>query len=148
VDVSTIATEVATELHARDPKRRVDVAVEPRLRAAADPRLVRIALENLLGNAWKFTRDRADARVEFGARQVDGDRAFYVSDNGAGFDMAYAGKLFQPFQRLHHAHEYEGTGIGLATLQRIVHKHGGRAWAEGSPGHGATFFFTLEAGHG
>lgn len=149
VDVSGIASEVADELERREPRRPVEVRVSPGLEVDADPRLVRIALENLLGNAWKFTRGRDAPRVEVGGARVNGgERAFFVRDNGAGFDMAYAGKLFQPFQRLHRASEYEGTGIGLATLQRIVHKHGGRAWAEGTPGQGATFWFTLEGSHG
>ncbi len=149
VDVSGIAAEVASELSHRDPSRPVEVRVAPGLEVEADPRLVRIALENLLGNAWKFTRGREAAHIEVGAASANGgERAFFVRDDGAGFDMAYAGKLFQPFQRLHRATEYEGTGIGLATLQRIVQKHGGRVWAEGRPGRGATFYFTLEAAHG
>jgi light-regulated signal transduction histidine kinase (bacteriophytochrome) len=108
----------------------------------ADARLTRVALENLLGNAWKFTGKQAAPRIEVGA---SGDGACFIRDNGAGFDMAYAGKLFGAFQRLHAADEFEGTGIGLATVQRIINRHGGRIWAIGEVDHGATFYFTLGA---
>jgi signal transduction histidine kinase len=147
VDLSTIAARVAADLAGRHPNRAVDVVVEEGLTAAADPRLVTVLLENLLGNAWKFSSRKDDPRVEVG--RLDGAaRAFYVRDNGAGFDMAYADKLFGPFQRLHSAAEFEGTGIGLATVQRIVRRHGGRVWAEAEVGRGATFYFTLETGSG
>ena len=113
----------------------------------ADARLVRVALENLLGNAWKFTAQRPVARIEFGERrQKQGnleERLYFVRDNGAGFNMALAGKLFKAFQRLHTADEFPGTGIGLATVKRIITRHGGRVWAEGEVGQGATFYFTL-----
>ncbi|MGH2524756.1 MAG: sensor histidine kinase, partial [Anaerolineales bacterium] len=108
-----------------------------------DARLLRVMLENLLGNAWKFTGKRPQARIEFGVAQRDGARVYFVRDNGAGFDMAYADKLFGAFQRLHGAHEFPGTGIGLATVQRIVQRHGGRLWAEAGVEQGATFNFTL-----
>jgi light-regulated signal transduction histidine kinase (bacteriophytochrome) len=112
--------------------------------AECDHRLLSVALENLIGNAWKFTGRRADARIEIGV-MAETPPVFFVRDNGAGFDMSYASKLFGVFQRLHSAKEYEGTGIGLATVQRIVRRHGGRIWAESKVGEGATFFFTLEA---
>ena len=118
----------------------IDVRVLPEPR---DARLVRVVLENLLGNAWKFTRKRPVGHIEFGTTLEHGSRTFYVRDDGAGFDMAYAGKLFGAFQRLHTAGEFEGTGIGLATVQRIVLRHGGRVFAEGAVGEGATFYFTL-----
>jgi light-regulated signal transduction histidine kinase (bacteriophytochrome) len=108
-----------------------------------DGQLLRIALENLLGNAWKFTAREPAARIEFGQTQVAGEPTYFVRDNGAGFDMAYVDKLFTPFQRLHLASEYPGSGIGLATVQRIIHRHAGRVWAEGLSGQGATFHFTL-----
>jgi light-regulated signal transduction histidine kinase (bacteriophytochrome) len=105
--------------------------------------LLQVMLQNLLGNAWKFTAKLPHARVEVGCTQYDGHTVYCVRDNGAGFDMAYADKLFAPFQRLHTTDEFEGLGIGLATVQRIVHRHGGRIWAEGAVDHGATFYFTL-----
>ena len=148
IDVGEIARHVVAELQQRDPGRRVAVTIWDGMHANADGRLVRTALENLVGNAWKFTA-RCDApRIEIGAL-ADGARAtFFVRDNGAGFDMAYADKLFGAFQRLHSVNEYAGTGIGLATVQRIVHRHGGRVWADAKPGKGAVFYFTLapEAG--
>jgi len=137
-----IARACAEVLQQTDPARAVEWVIPPDLRGDADPRLVKIVLENLLGNAWKFTRKRPAARIEVGVRE-NGQRTYFVRDNGAGFDMAHAEKLFAPFQRLHTAAEFEGTGVGLATVQRIIHRHGGRIWAEGIPGEGATFFFTL-----
>ncbi len=142
VDVSAIARAVATELADRDPSRRVDWQIAPGLHAKADPRLLQIALANLLENAWKFTRNQPQAIIVLAARQ-NGERVFYVQDNGVGFDMAYASKLFSPFQRLHAQNEFEGTGIGLVTVQRIVHRHGGRIWVESALGQGTTVYFTL-----
>lgn len=144
IDVSDIAGRVAAELASRQPDQSVRVDVEAGLYAYADPRLATILLENLLGNAWKFSSRTAEPRVEVG--RLDGAAAtFFVRDNGAGFDMAYADKLFGAFQRLHSEAEFEGTGIGLATVQRIVSRHGGRVWAEAELGKGATFYFTLES---
>jgi PAS domain S-box-containing protein len=143
VDLSAIARTVAEELKQSAPSRQVEIEVAPGLNAQGDPRLLRVALENLLGNAWKFTAGRTPARIAFGQEQLDGAPAYFVRDNGVGFDMAYAGKLFGAFQRLHDARDFAGTGIGLATVQRIIHKHGGRIWAESQPDKGATFRFTL-----
>jgi signal transduction histidine kinase len=142
VDITDLARRVASELASR-PGRTVDVRVEAGLAARADRRLVTVVLENLLGNAWKFTGKRDQPCVEVG-RSPAPERAFFVRDNGAGFDMAHAQHLFAPFQRLHAAADFEGTGIGLATVQRIVNRHGGRIWAQAETGKGATFYFTLE----
>jgi light-regulated signal transduction histidine kinase (bacteriophytochrome) len=121
----------------------VELVVAPALTADADKRMMHMVLNNLLGNAWKFTGKTAPARIEVGARLQDGEREFFVRDNGAGFDMAYADKLFGAFQRLHSSSEFEGNGIGLALVQRIIRRHGGRAWAEGAVGRGATLHFKL-----
>jgi signal transduction histidine kinase len=143
VDLTSVAREAVAQLAASDPHRSVTVHLQEGLRADADPRLVRALLDNLLGNAWKFTGKATSARIELGAGDKDGKVAFFVRDNGAGFDMAFADKLFAPFQRLHTAVEFSGTGIGLATAQRIVHRHGGRISAEGTVDVGATFYFTF-----
>jgi signal transduction histidine kinase len=144
VSVSEVAARVAGELARRPPPRQVSLEVEEGLEAEADPHLLTIVLENLLGNAWKFTGKTQDARIHVGRRLNGHEQAFFVRDNGAGFDMTYADKLFGAFQRLHGEADFEGTGIGLATVQRIVSRHGGRVWAEGAVGKGATFYFTLE----
>ena len=146
IDVSELARQVVADLQNRDAQRKLEVSVWDGMRAHGDARLLRAALENLIGNAWKFTSKRADARIEIGALRDGEEITFFVRDNGAGFDMAYANKLFGAFQRLHAANEYQGTGIGLATVQRIIHRHGGRVWADAQPGKGAVFFFTLEGG--
>jgi light-regulated signal transduction histidine kinase (bacteriophytochrome) len=146
VDLSRLVAEICDELAAQHPDRTVAVAVEPGLTAAADPRLLRVALVNLLENAWKFTAKRADAHVEFGATRDGNEPIFVVRDNGAGFDMRHAARLFGAFQRLHHARDFPGSGIGLATVERIVHRHGGRVWAAAAVDRGASFFFTLGAG--
>ena len=146
LDLSSIVSEVARSLRNADPARQVEFVIPQGIRADGDPRLLRVALENLLGNAWKFTGKKTAARIEFGHEDRDGDRAYFVRDNGAGFDMAYAGKLFQVFQRVHAMSEFEGSGVGLATVQRIVSRHGGRIWADSSVNEGATFFFTLAPG--
>lgn len=145
VDVTAMARAAHERLARDQPDRRVELQVEEGLRAEADARLLAVVLENLLGNAWKFTSRREQAHVEIGAAESPHGRAFYVRDDGAGFDMAFVDKLFGAFQRLHAASDFEGTGIGLATVQRIVRRHGGRVWAEGAPGEGATFWFTLPA---
>lgn len=143
VDLAALCREIAGDLRAADPGREVELCIAEAVNAAADPRLLRVALQNLLSNAWKFTRQRSPAVIEFGELFEDGERVFYVRDNGAGFDMRYAHKLFGVFQRLHAAEEYPGTGVGLATVRRVVERHGGRVWAQAAPGEGAAFFFTL-----
>jgi len=142
VNLSDLAQEVVADLAKAQPDRQVEVIMTPDMRVKGDTRLLRLALENLLGNAWKFTEHREHAKIEFGATQQQGKPVFFIRDNGAGFDMAYADKMFGAFQRLHGT-EFEGTGIGLATVQHIMHRHGGQIWAEGEPGRGATFHFTL-----
>jgi len=134
---------VTVMLAATQPERHVEVVAAAPLLVSADPRLARVIVDNLVGNAWKFTSNIAQARIEVGQTEHEGARAFYVRDNGAGFDMAHAANLFGPFQRLHTVREFAGTGIGLATVQRIVHRHGGRIWAESAVNAGATFYFTL-----
>jgi signal transduction histidine kinase len=144
VDISGSASAILTDLARRHPERRVAVTIEANLVAEADPDLLEIALHNLLDNAWKYTSKTPDARIDVHASQNGGARVFHIRDNGAGFDMARAHKLFGAFQRLHVARDFEGTGIGLATVQRIVRRHGGRIWAESAVDAGATFSFTLE----
>ncbi len=146
VDLSAEVTAICDQLRARDPGRKVRVTVQDGVRVSADRTLIRSALENLLDNAWKFTAGRAGAAIEFATTPVDDTPiCCYVRDNGAGFDPAYVGKLFQPFQRLHDAGEFPGTGIGLASVGRIIERHGGRTWAEGAVDGGATIYFTLDA---
>ncbi|MDY6942775.1 MAG: PAS domain S-box protein [Pseudomonadota bacterium] len=143
IDLSSMAQAEITKLAHNDRTHSVTTQVEPNLRAWADPKLLRIALENLLGNAWKFSLRTGRAHIEVGHTTIQGEPAFFVRDNGAGFNMAYADKLFTPFQRLHPASEFEGTGIGLATVKRVISKHGGRVWAESVIDQGSTFYFTL-----
>lgn len=143
LDVSALARSVVEEVKPPKHERLATIHVQEGLKGEADPRLLRVAFENLFANAWKFTSKKPAARIEFGAMQDGGRPVYFVRDNGAGFDMAYAGKLFGAFQRLHHARDFEGTGIGLATVSRVIHRHGGRIWAEGALDQGATFFFTL-----
>jgi DNA-binding response OmpR family regulator len=143
VNLSVLAQTVTEELERQNPDRKVELRIEPDLFTEADRGLMRVLLDNLLGNAWKFTARTADARIEVAAQPREADTVFLVRDNGAGFDMAHATALFQPFQRLHDAADFPGTGIGLATVQRIVDHHGGRIWAEGAVGSGATVFFTI-----
>jgi two-component system NtrC family sensor kinase len=149
IDLSAIARTVSEELNQRDPDRHVKWCVEDQLLVEADSGLMRVAFDNLLGNAWKFTAKVSAPRVDVGTDQQEGVPVFFVRDNGAGFSMEYAEKLFSPFQRLHTESEFEGTGIGLATVHRIVDRHGGRIWADSAVDHGATFYFTIPpAGHG
>jgi two-component system NtrC family sensor kinase len=145
VDLSVLARKVAAELQNATPARRVQVLIPDGMVADADQRLLRVVLENLLGNAWKFTTTVVEAIIELGVSQRDGVSTYFVRDNGAGFDMAHAGKLFTPFQRLHPESKFPGTGIGLATVHRIVDRHGGRVWAESAVERGATFLWTLPA---
>jgi signal transduction histidine kinase len=149
VDLSALAHEITQGLRARAPERHVEIVVAPGLVAEGDPGLLRIALENLLANAWKFTSRRERAHIQFGlTRGANGEDAYFVRDDGAGFDPRYASRLFGPFQRCHTQSEFPGTGIGLATVQRIVHRHGGRAWAEAQLDRGATFYFSLPRNEG
>ncbi len=144
VNMSDIVGAIANQLQAEQPDRLVNFSIQKGLFANADPRLLEIALYNLLGNAFKFTSKTLQAHIEFGQTEIDGPRAFFVRDNGVGFDIALAKKLFGAFQRMHRASEFPGTGVGLTTVQRIVHRHGGRIWAESAINRGATFYFTLE----
>jgi len=148
IDLSTLTGEVAAELSAADPGRDVAVDIADDLRCIGDAVLLRMVLRNLLGNARKFSAKTPCARIEVGQTVIDGEGVFFVRDNGAGFDMRYVGKLFNAFQRLHSATDFEGTGVGLATVQRIISRHGGRIFAEAEPGKGATFYFTLQAATG
>ncbi len=143
IDLTELAQTIAVELQQAQPERQVEFIIQEGLVANGDPQLLRLALDNLLDNAWKFTGKNTRARIEFGLTQHDGKSAYFVRDDGVGFDMAYADKLFGAFQRLHSTREFEGTGIGLATVQRIIHRLGGHVWAEGEVGKGATFYFTL-----
>jgi light-regulated signal transduction histidine kinase (bacteriophytochrome) len=143
VDLSGLAEQVVEELRKAYPERGVQFVSQPGLSVQADAGLLRIVLDNLLGNAWKYTGKKTEAKIEFGRRDIDGESVFFVRDNGEGFNIDYAHKLFGTFQRLHGADEFEGTGIGLATVQRIVHRHNGKVWAEGKESQGATFYFTL-----
>ncbi len=142
-DISSLARSTAGDLQKAQPERQVELRVEDCLETEADPGLIRIVLENLLSNAWKFTSKRPSACIEFGKIQHNGVPAYFVRDDGAGFDPAYAERLFGAFQRLHSMTEFPGTGVGLATVQRIIQRHGGHVWAESAAGHGATFYFTL-----
>ena len=141
--ISMKASSVVEGLRASDPDRQVEVSIKEGLVAFADPGLTEIVLSNLLGNAWKFTSKTKNARIEFGSLEHDGTTAYYVRDNGAGFDPDNKNKLFVPFQRLHSDKEFAGLGIGLSIAARIIQRHGGRIWAEGEKGKGAAFFFTL-----
>jgi light-regulated signal transduction histidine kinase (bacteriophytochrome) len=143
VSLTALVHQVLDGLRKSDPDRKVQWAVAPDLSDSGDPRLLRVLLENLIGNAWKFTGKVEQGQIEFGAMRSATETAYFVKDNGAGFNMAYAHKLFGAFERLHDARQFPGTGIGLATAYRIVTRHGGRIWGEGAEGRGATFYFTL-----
>lgn len=143
VDLSELARELAARLQEGAPERHASFKIADDLKVQADPVLLKAALEQLLGNAWKFTRGRERAEIEIGCRREGGSQVFFVRDNGVGFDMRYAGRLFGAFQRMHQENDFEGGGIGLATVQRIIHRHGGKVWAEAAVDSGATFYFTL-----
>ena len=143
VSLSALTQEIADELSHADPERDVTVIIEPDVIADGDARLLRLVVANLLGNAWKYTAKHPTARIEFGVRQQGGERVYFMRDDGAGFDMQYAENLFGPFQRLHSSADFSGSGIGLATVQRIINRHGGRIWAHAAVERGATFYFTL-----
>lgn len=144
VDLGKLAGEIMESLKQDDPKRAVDLVIDEDMRVQGDDRMLRIAMENLLGNAWKFTSKTDGARIEVGHTKGENDEIiFHVRDNGAGFDMRYAAKMFTVFHRLHHEEDFPGTGVGLATVQRIIHRHGGKIWAAGTPGKGATIYFTV-----
>lgn len=142
VDLSALSTGIIAELRLAHPDRQVTTEVAAGMTAYGDRHLLNVALVNLIGNAWKYTAQRGDARVEVGRLPPD-EATFFIRDNGAGFDMTHVDKLFAPFQRLHETGEFQGNGVGLATVQRVIARHGGRVWAEGAVGTGATFFFTL-----
>ncbi|HEX9840828.1 MAG TPA: ATP-binding protein, partial [Anaerolineales bacterium] len=143
VDLSQLVMNIAAELQQTHPERNVRFDIAQNLNARGDPHLLQIVLENLMNNALKFTSKREQANIEFGSKHENAETIYFVRDNGAGLDMAYASKLFGAFQRLHAMTEFPGTGIGLATVQRIIHRHGGRVWVEAEVNKGATFFFTL-----
>jgi PAS domain S-box-containing protein len=147
VNLSALAQTIAHDLQQTPPERQVTFLIAPDLAVSGDQQLLRIVLENLMGNAWKFTSKRTGAFIEVGAQEEAGKHSFFVRDNGTGFDMAFASKLFVAFQRLHTADQFPGTGVGLATVQRIIRRHGGEIWAESSVGKGATFYFTLPREH-
>jgi light-regulated signal transduction histidine kinase (bacteriophytochrome) len=144
VDLSAIAQEIIEELRGEEPERKVEVHLAPDLETKGDPQLLRIVLSNLLHNAWKYTSKRSRSRIEFGMIAENVSQAtYFIKDNGAGFDQTYVDKLFTAFQRLHSQEEFPGTGIGLATVQRIIYRHGGKVWAEGECDRGATIYFSL-----
>jgi light-regulated signal transduction histidine kinase (bacteriophytochrome) len=143
VDLSRLADTIAEELRAGEPKRVVAITVQPGMRVEGDRTLLRVLLENLIGNAWKYTSRRAHAQIELSCSGTGPEAVYCVRDNGEGFDMRFADRLFVVFQRLHSSADFPGTGVGLATVQRIVRRHGGRVWADSEPGAGSRFYFTL-----
>ena len=147
VDLSEIVKMIISDLKRAEPRKNVEIIIEPKIIVEGDQQLLRVALENLLSNSWKFTRKKENTKLEFGKVDQNGKPAYFIKDNGAGFDMTYADKLFGAFQRLHSVDEFEGTGVGLATVQRIFHRHNGDIWAESEVGKGATFYFTISGVH-
>jgi len=145
VNLSTLATDIAESLRNSENNRQVDFSISTNIKAIGDMGLLRVALENLFSNAWKFTSKTSEARIEFDIKDQDSKTVYYIKDNGIGFDESASGNMFGAFQRLHDQSEYLGTGIGLATVRRIIHLHGGEIWADGSPGEGAIFYFTLDS---
>ena len=143
MDLSETARKIASDFQSKKPQRKVQFQIAEGMNVEGDPELLQVVLENLIGNAWKFTSKRPTARIEFGAKQINGVDTYFLRDDGVGFDPAFASKLFSPFERLHREREYDGNGIGLATVQRVVMRHGGHVWAESQPNDGAIFFFTL-----
>lgn len=144
IDLSQLANQIAGNLHRQQPSRTVTFDIQPDLVAQADPQLIRTVLENLLGNAWKYSAQSNPAQIAFGAQKQGPETVYFIRDNGVGFDMKYSDKLFGAFQRLHRAEEFPGHGIGLASVKRIIHRHGGRIWADSAPDQGATFYFTIQ----
>jgi signal transduction histidine kinase len=143
IDLTGLIEEIISNLHQSHPERNVVTKVQEGLTIKADKGLITVALENLLGNAWKFTALKEVGEIEFGGMKKDGEKVFFIRDNGAGFDMKFADKLFLPFQRFHSAQEFPGTGIGLSTVHRIIQRHGGKIWAESQPGKGTTLYFSI-----
>jgi light-regulated signal transduction histidine kinase (bacteriophytochrome) len=144
VNISQLADEIARELRAEDPDRKAEFVIAQNLQAKCDPHLVQVALQNLIGNSWKFSSKQEQTHIEIGYNNSNGSSSFFITDNGAGFDPAHADRLFGAFQRLHSVSEFPGTGIGLATVQRIINRHGGKIWAKAEVDRGATFYFTLQ----
>jgi light-regulated signal transduction histidine kinase (bacteriophytochrome) len=144
-DLSTLAREIFETLSSHEPSRRVETFIKPNMMIQADPNLIRIMLRNLIGNAWKFTSKTPQPRIEVSSFKENGETIYFIRDNGAGFDMKYANRLFTAFQRLHNPGDFDGTGIGLATVQRVINRHGGRIWAKGEVNQGATFLFVINS---
>jgi light-regulated signal transduction histidine kinase (bacteriophytochrome) len=144
VDLSDVARMIFNELKLANPDRQIDSNIQENVTCRCDPNLIKIVFQNLLENAWKFSRKKSSVKIDFRVLRKENQTVYCVQDNGAGFDMAYYDKLFGPFQRLHSSYEFEGVGIGLCTVQRIIHRHNGEIWAKGKVGEGATFYFTLE----
>ena len=144
IDLSNLARQIENELRIVDPERNVRFLVQDNVTAYGDAHLLRVVLDNLINNAWKYTMKKSSATIRFGMSLCNGEPVYSVQDDGAGFDMLYSSKLFGPFERLHSSDEFQGTGIGLATVKRIISNHGGKVWAEGAVGKGATFYFTLK----